>query len=181
MNSLCIFCGSSFGDFPEYRKEAARFGTALARRGIDLVYGGSDAGLMGITARAVLEQHGRVTGIITRELYERTRDLEVTELIIVDSMHERKAAMYSRSDAFAALPGGIGTLEELLESFTWNQLGIHRKPVGLFNIQGFFTPLLSLLDHLTEHQFLPAVQREQLLCSDDPNALLDMLVSRKES
>ncbi len=179
ISSLCVFCGSSMGASPQYRQAARDFGTALARRGIALVYGGSAAGLMGITARSVLEHNGRVTGIITRDLYRRTENLEVSNPVIVDTMHERKAAMYESSDAFIALPGGIGTLEELLESFTWNQLGIHSKPVGVLNINDFFTPLLILLDHLVTEGFLKPEHRQDLVSSSCPEELLDTAASQQ--
>ncbi len=181
ISSLCVFCGSTAGSSPEYAAAAAAFGRELALRGIAMVYGGSDAGLMGITARSALEHHGRVTGIITRELYENTRNLEVSRLEVVETMHERKSLMYSQSDCFTALPGGIGTLEELLESLTWNQLGIHRKAVGVLNIGGFFDPLLALLDHLTEKGFFKPVHRNGLIASSDPGELLDALANRKYS
>ncbi len=175
ISSLCVFCGSSMGVRDAYAEAAKSLGGVLAQRGIHMVYGGSNAGLMGCTARGALEHQGKVTGVITRELYERTDVLKVSKLVIVDSMHERKASMYGLSDAFIALPGGIGTLEELLESLTWNQLGIHTKPVGLLNTLGFFDPLLTMLDHLTSQGFLRQVHRNQLVSSDDPSSLLDLL------
>lgn len=175
MISLCVFCGSSFGEDPAFSKAASDLGRELARRGMRMVYGGSDAGLMGIAARSALAENGDVTGIITRELYERTDHLEVSRIVIVDSMHERKAEMHSSSNGFIALPGGIGTLEELLESLTWRQLGIHRKPVGVLNTSGFFDPLLSLLDHLTYQGFLSEEIRSMVVCEQHPGKLLDRL------
>lgn len=173
MQSLCVFCGSSRGENPEFANAAAAFGTALARRGIAMVYGGSDAGLMGIAARFALSAGGTVTGIITRDLYERTDHLEVSDLVIVDSMHQRKAEMHRRSDGFIALPGGIGTMEELMESLTWRQLGIHGKPVGVLNTSGFFNPFLALLDHLTECGFLSLSNRFLLCTAEKPAELLE--------
>lgn len=173
--SLCVFCGSSLGENPAFSEAASNLGRELARQGIRMVYGGSDAGLMGIAARSALAENGDVTGIITRDLYERTNHLEVSRIVIVDSMHQRKSEMHSNSDAFIALPGGIGTLEELLESLTWRQLGIHKKPVGVLNTSGFFDPLLSLLDHLTSQGFLSKEIRSLMISEQHPAELLDRL------
>ncbi len=181
MHTLCVFCGSSLGQDPQYAASSAAFGREIARRDIRMVYGGSDAGLMGITARSVLESGGSVTGIITRELYAATEHLDVSELVIRDTMHQRKHTMHECSDGFAALPGGIGTLEELLESFTWSQLGIHSKPVALLNAGGFFDPLLKLLDHLTVQGFLSPRQRSSLIVSRDPGRLLDKMLEASGS
>ena len=150
----------------------------LARRGLMLVYGGARRGLMGALADAALEDGGRVTGVIPRGLW--TREIGHTglsELLVVDSMHERKALMAERSDAFVALPGGIGTMEELFEAWTWAVLGIHAKPIALLNVGGFFDPLLAMLDHMTEQGFLRDAHRRMLVVDDDPERLLDRLAA----
>lgn len=153
--NICVYCGSGPGRDPAYVEAARTLGTALAARGIGLVYGGGSLGLMGEVARSVLDAGGRVTGIIpqflsTRELMLR----EVQELIIVDDMHQRKRLMFERSDAFVALPGGIGTLEELVEQLTWAQLGRHTKPIVLANIKKFWQPFLRLLGHMRDESFI---------------------------
>ena len=179
ISTLCVFCGSSMGAENAYAEAAQSLGGVLAARKIHMIYGGSNAGLMGCTARGALDCSGQVTGVITRDLHEQTDPLDVSELVIVDSMHERKTRMYDLSDAFIALPGGIGTLEELLESLTWNQLGIFRKPVGVLNTLGFFDPLLAMLDHRCGQGFLKQVHRDHLVSSEDPEHLLDQLASRQ--
>ena len=140
LRSICVYCGSSFGTRPTYIESAQRIGADMARAGVRLVYGGGDVGLMGATARAVIDHGGSVTGIIPKFLQRRERMLtEVEDLIVTDDMHERKRLMFERADAFVALPGGVGTLEELVEQMTWAQLGQHRKPIVLANIDGFWT------------------------------------------
>jgi uncharacterized protein (TIGR00730 family) len=155
LENICVYCGSGKGTNPCYAEAARVLGTSLATAGIGLVYGGGGLGLMGETARASLKAGGRVTGIIPMFLSEKEQMLQdVNELIVVDDMHERKMAMFQRSDAFVALPGGIGTLEELVEQLTWSQLGQHGKPVVIANIAGFWDPFLSLLEHMREQQFI---------------------------
>jgi len=154
-HNVCVFCGSGPGRNPAYAAAARTFGTALATAGIGLVYGGGSLGLMGETARAVLDAGGRVTGIIPEFLSEKERMLkEVDELIVTADMHERKRLMFERSDAFVALPGGIGTLEELIEQMTWAQLGRHDKPVVIVNVENFWAPLKALLDHMRLEAFI---------------------------
>lgn len=153
--SICVFCGSGPGRNPAYLAAAQALGRAMADAGIRLVYGGGSLGLMGETARAVLSHGGKVTGIIPAFLSEKERMLkEVDELIVTKDMHERKRLMFERSDAFVALPGGIGTLEELVEQLTWSQLGRHDKPIVLANIAQFWEPFRSLLAHMREDQFI---------------------------
>lgn len=174
MRAVCVFCGSAVGRRPEYRDATAQLGRELARRGITLVYGGGNIGLMGVLADAVLAAGGRVIGVIPQSLVDReVAHHGVTELRIVASMHERKALMAGLSDAFVTLPGGIGTLEEFCEILTWAQLGIHGKPVGLLNVAGYFRPLIELLDHAVGEGFLKARHRELMLVADDAVRLLD--------
>ena len=155
LSQVCVYCGTGTGEDPAYAQSATTLGKALARAGITLVYGGGSIGLMGTLARTVLDHGGRVTGIIPDFLRERERMLEdVTELIVTADMHERKMAMFERADAFVALPGGIGTLEELVEQLTWAQLGQHEKPVLLANIAGFWQPLIDLLEHMRDELFI---------------------------
>jgi uncharacterized protein (TIGR00730 family) len=153
--NICVYCGSGKGNNPAYARAAQTLGRALAENGIGLVYGGGSLGLMGEVARATLDHGGRVTGIIPAFLSEREQMLRaVDELIVTEDMHERKRLMFERSDAFVALPGGIGTLEELVEQLTWSQLGRHRKPIVVANVEGFWTPFLSLLAHMKSDAFI---------------------------
>jgi uncharacterized protein (TIGR00730 family) len=155
LDNICVYCGSGAGTDPRYAEAARALGKSLAEAGIGLVYGGGGLGLMGETARATLAHGGRVTGIIPSFLSEKEKMLkDVDELIVVDDMHERKMLMFRRSDAFVALPGGIGTLEELVEQLTWSQLGQHGKPVVIANIASFWSPFLSLLDHMRAEEFV---------------------------
>lgn len=173
MRRICVFCGSSPGVHAEYGEVAARLGRQLARDGVGLVYGGASIGLMGIVADAAREAGGEVIGVIPRSLVA----LEVAhngldDLRIVGSMHERKALMSELSDAFVALPGGIGTLEEIFEVWTWAQLGSHAKPCAFLNVRGFYDSLLGFLDHVVEDGFLRPVHRDMVLVEKDPEALL---------
>lgn len=155
IKAICIYCGSSPGQKPVYAEAAQSLGKALAGAGIRLVYGGGSVGLMGIVARSVLDHDGMVTGIIPGFLARKEIMLEQAhELIVTEDMHERKKTMFERADAFVALPGGIGTLEELIEMLTWAQLGRHNKPVLLANIDGFWNPLLDLLHHMADQNFV---------------------------
>ncbi len=174
--SVCVYCGSSSGDLSEYATAARELGTLLARSQIRLVFGGGSVGLMGVLADAVLEAGGKVTGVIAHRL--RTAELAhegVTEMIAVDSMHARKQRMVELSDAFIALPGGIGTLDELFETWTWLQLGIHRKPVGLLNVAGYYDPLLAFLREMSDRQFLRDKHLECLSVETAADRLLDRL------
>ncbi|HYQ30793.1 MAG TPA: TIGR00730 family Rossman fold protein [Polyangiaceae bacterium] len=175
---LCVFCGSSFGAREVYRHAAQAFGALLAGRGIGLVYGGAHAGLMGALADAVLAGGGQVIGVIPEALVERElAHSGLTELRIVASMHERKALMASLSDGFVALPGGIGTLEELFEVWTWSQLGLHEKPCALLDVAGFYGGLSAFMDHVVTQGFLQPKQRQALLMEADPSALLERMIS----
>ncbi len=175
---LCVFCGSSAGARPIYRDVAARVGQGLARAGLGLVYGGGRVGLMGVMADAALAAGGRVVGVIPEPLaLKEVAHRDVTELIVVPGMHERKALMASLSRAFLAMPGGIGTLEEFFEIWTWAALGIHNKPIGLLNIESYFDPLLELIDHAVAEHFVRPQHRELLLVSDDSEELIRRLPS----
>ncbi|MEW5764606.1 MAG: TIGR00730 family Rossman fold protein [Acidobacteriota bacterium] len=177
MDSVCVFCGSSKGANGVYAAAAAELGRLLARRGLALVYGGGNVGLMGTLARAALEEGGRVVGVIPEHLMTFEVALpEATEMRVVSSMHERKALMADLSDAFVALPGGLGTLEELFEVWTWAQLGLHRKPLALLDAGGYFAPLVGFLDHAVAEGFLKPVHRGMVLVEREPAALLDALV-----
>lgn len=173
MKRICVFCGSSPGVHPAYAESAKWLGRILAKKKTGLVYGGGSVGLMGILAQSVLKCGGRVTGIIPRLLVERELALEgLEDLRIVNSMHERKALMAELSDGFIALPGGIGTIEEFVEILTWTQLGIHDKPCGLLNIEGYYNSFLVFFDHMIGEGFIPPENREILLVDEDPIALL---------
>ena len=155
LRNLCVYCGSGPGRDPAYMQAARVLGQSMAQNGIGLVYGGGSLGLMGETARAVLEHGGRVTGIIPEFLVQKERMLtEVQELIVTQSMHERKLTMFEKSDGFCVLPGGLGTLEELSEISTWAQLDRHHKPFIIINVAGYWDPLLSLFNHMREEQFI---------------------------
>jgi uncharacterized protein (TIGR00730 family) len=171
-----VFCGSSPGSDPRYREAASALGTALAGSGRRLVFGGGRVGLMGALADAVLAAGGTAVGVIPQHLVEReVAHLGLTELRVVDSMHERKATMAELSDAFVVLPGGIGTLEEFFEVWTWGQLGLHHKPYGLLNVGGFFDPLLAFIGHAMAARFIRPEHRAMLLVEDDVPALLARL------
>ncbi len=170
---LCVFCGSSVGREAGYRQLAEALARTLAGRGIGIVYGGAWVGLMGALADAALAAGGEVIGVIPRALIEREIGHEgLTELRIVDSMHERKALMAELADGFVALPGGVGTLEELFEIWTWAQLGLHAKPCALLDTNGFFDPLVAFLDHLVDTGFVRAAHRASLLTVHSPEELL---------
>jgi uncharacterized protein (TIGR00730 family) len=176
IRSVCVFCGSNVGAAPRYAEAARAFGALLAREGLTLVYGGGHVGLMGIAADAALAAGGKVTGVIPRALWDReVGHRGLTELHIVESMHERKAMMASLSDAFVALPGGLGTLEEIFEVWTWAQLGIHAKPLGFLDVAGFYTPLMAFLDRGVTEGFIRPRFREMALVDDDAEALLRRL------
>ncbi|WP_267353650.1 MULTISPECIES: TIGR00730 family Rossman fold protein [unclassified Methylobacterium] len=155
VRTVCVYCGSGFGRDPAFRAAAEVLGTAIAQAGMRLVYGGGDVGLMGAVARAALEAGGHVTGIIPDFLQAREHMLaDIQETVVVPDMHTRKRLMFERSDAFVTLPGGIGTLEELVEQLTWAQLGRHRKPVVLVSVAAFWAPLLALFEHMRGHGFI---------------------------
>jgi len=180
LRSICVFCGSSVGAKPQYAAAATAFGRLLGERGIRVVYGGGNVGLMGVLADAALAAGGEVIGVIPQMLVDRElAHRQITELRIVTSMHERKALMAELSDAFVALPGGLGTYEELCEVLTWGQLGIHHKPCGCLNVLGYFDPFACLLDHSVSEGFLRPEQRRLFLEAADPQQLLDMLIQHQ--
>jgi len=173
MNRICVFCGSSVGTDPTYRLLAAELGRTVARRGVGVVYGGGRVGLMGVVADAALAEGGEVIGVIPQSLMDRELGhAGLTELHVVDSMHARKALMAELADGFVALPGGLGTLEELFEVWTWAQLGMHGKPCGLLDTGGFFAPLVVFLDHLVTNGFVGATHRAMLTVATSPEELL---------
>ncbi len=174
MKSIAVFCGSSIGASNAYREGAIRLGKELAKRNITLVYGGASVGIMATVANTVLQEGGKVIGVIPTLLEEREiAHQQLSELIVVNTMHERKSKMMELADGFIALPGGPGTLEEFFEVFTWNQIGLHQKPCAIFNIEGYFDLLISFFDHMQHEQFLKAQYREALIVDEDAAALLD--------
>lgn len=178
MRTICVFCGSNHGK-PHYIDATRAFGEAMARRGFGLVYGGGHIGLMGVIADAVLAAGRPVIGVIPRALADKELAHQgLTELLVVETMHQRKAVMADRADAFVALPGGYGTGDELFEILTWAQLGLHTKPVALLNVTGFFDPLLAWLDHMVLEGFLKAAHRKLVRVANDAEELLDLLAAQ---
>jgi hypothetical protein len=177
---LCIYCGSSTGRNPVFADATRRLGSELAARGIDIVYGGGNVGLMGVVADAVLAAGGRVTGVIPHGLVAREMAHQgLTQLHVVASMHERKALMAELADGFITLPGGFGTLEEFCEAVTWTQLGVHAKPCGLLNVDGYYDALLEFFAQGLAEGFLRPTHREIVVADADPVALLDRVVAWK--
>jgi uncharacterized protein (TIGR00730 family) len=173
MKRICVYCGSREGDRPAYREAAETLGRLIATSGIGIVYGGASVGLMGTVADAAIDAGGEVIGIIPEALLARELGHQrLTELRVVASMHVRKAMMEQLSDGFIALPGGLGTFEELFEILTWSQLGFHDKPIGVLNVDGYYDGLLDFLDHAVAAGFVPRAQRHVLLDADEPNRLL---------
>ena len=174
MKRICVFCGSSSGGDGAYLDAARAMGNAIVRRKLGLVYGGARIGLMGAMADEVLVRGGEVVGVIPRALVEKeVAHNGLTDLRVVESMHERKAVLAELADGFVAMPGGFGTLDEMCEALTWGQLGLHRKPCGLLNVRGYFDRLLAFLDHAAAERFLQSEHRDMLLVSADPDQLLD--------
>jgi uncharacterized protein (TIGR00730 family) len=176
LRAICVYCGSSNGSHAEFRRAAEELGTELAQREIDLIYGGGSVGLMGVIAQGVQERGGAVRGIIPRALQPK----EVSgathgELIVVETMHERKALMAQYADGFIAMPGGFGTLDELFETVTWGQLGIHEKPIGLLNVCGYFDPLLVWINQAIELGFVRSQHRELLVVADRASDLIEQM------
>jgi len=173
LKRICVFCGSSPGADPEFARAAERLGALLAQRKIGLVFGGGRVGMMGYLARAALEHGGEVIGVIPRDLYEKKVAFTgLSDLRVVGTMHERKAVMAGLADGFMALPGGLGTLEEIFEMLTWAQLGMHRKPCGLLNVGNYYTPLLAFLDQVLAQGFLDSTHRAMILDAETPEELL---------
>jgi uncharacterized protein (TIGR00730 family) len=173
---ICVFCGASPGARPAYRETTAELARLLVEDGVGIVYGGGGVGLMGALADAVLAAGGEITGVIPRSLTEREiAHRDVPDMRVVDSMHERKALMAELADAFVALPGGIGTLEELFEVYTWAQLGLHSKPCALLNVEGYYDGVADFLSHAVEERFLRDETRELLMIEEEPAALVEQL------
>ena len=178
LRSVCVFCGSNTGAGDAYSEAARGLARAIARRRLKLVYGGGNVGLMGILADAALGAGAHVIGVIPRRLVEKeVAHARLTEQRIVGTMHERKALMADLSDAFIALPGGLGTLDETFEMLTWTQLGYHRKPSALLDVNGYFTRLADFLDHAVAERFVTAAHRAMLIIERDPDAVLDRLAT----
>ncbi len=174
MKRLCVFTGSSPGARPEYAQAAQDLAEAIVERELTLIFGGSRQGLMGILADSVMEAGGEVIGVIPDRLFPKEAPhMGLTELHVVKSMHERKQVMADLSDGFIAMPGGVGTLEELTEIYTWSQLGLHRKPCGLLNVEGYYDYLTQFLDHAVHERFLKPIHRDTLIVKNNPRELLD--------
>src|SRR5512133_2278650 len=175
--SICVFCGSAPGVSPHYAEATRRFARSAVQRGVRVIYGGASVGLMGMLADSVLDAGGEVVGVIPGALVDREiAHGRLTELRVVTTMHERKALMAELADAVVALPGGLGTLEELFEVWTWAQLGLHTKRCGVLNTSGYYDPLIAFLDHARDEGFVRRAQRETLAVDDDPDRLLDALL-----
>lgn len=183
MNSfknICVFCGASLGQGPIYQAAAQALGVEMNRRHIGLIYGGGGVGLMGTIARAVLAGGGAVTGVIPGPLKTKELSGEILgDLITVHTMHERKATMTQLADGFIAIPGGFGTLDELFEAITWGQLGIHSKPIGLLNVNGYFTPLLQWIETALTEGFVRTQHRNLIVVADEPATLIDLMVAHE--
>jgi uncharacterized protein (TIGR00730 family) len=174
-----VFLGSNYGNNPLYREKTALLGRILAREGINLVYGGGGRGLMGELANTVRENGGRVTGVSPERFHAKAKDFIIDEYILVDNMHQRKNKMYDLSQAFIILPGGIGTLEEFAEIFTWLQLGFHNKLIALLNIAHFYDPLIQMLNRFVETDFLAPVIRNQLIIETEPEVIIEKFWQQK--
>lgn len=172
LNKICVYCGSGAGAHGEYAEAAAVLGRVLAENNIELIYGGAGVGLMGIIADNVLRHGGRVTGVIPGLLAEKVAHKQLSELHVVESMHERKAMMMDMADGFIAMPGGLGTFEEIFEAVTWGQLKIHSKPCALLNVCGYYDKLIEFLDFAVDEKFIRQEHRETILVSSDPDELL---------
>jgi hypothetical protein len=179
MKNLCVFCGSSAGNNPVYSRTAIELGRYLAGRSINLVYGGGDVGLMGILSSCIMENGGHVTGIIPELLHAMVPHKKISELIVVRDMHERKSLMYRMSDAFLCMPGGIGSLDELMESFTWQQLGYHSKPVCVLNVNGYYSALINQFKFMVAEGFLRREHLDSLIVTDRIDGLIELLESFK--
>lgn len=181
-NRVCVFCGASSGVRPIYTKVAQQLGKAIVSHNMGLVFGGGSVGLMGVIADAVLKEKGEVIGVIPYALSaNEIAHQGLTELRFVPGMHERKAMMADLSDVFIAMPGGYGTLDELFEILTWSQLGLHSKPIGLLNVDGYFDLLLAFINHVLQERFIQSKHHQLLAISSDPEILLSELINRRES
>ena len=179
IKTICVFCGSSSGKKDYYTEGANALGKKISDMELSLVYGGGNIGLMREVAKSALDGGTSVTGIIPERIADRVKPLEGVETLTVESMHDRKALMYKMSDAFIALPGGTGTLEELIEVITWNQLGYHIKPVGILNIKGYYNSLIELFDNSVKEGFLKSEHRKSIIFEDNPEILLHKIINQK--
>jgi uncharacterized protein (TIGR00730 family) len=177
MKKICVFCGSSPGANPNFLKTAKLLGKDIAERGLELIYGGSNLGLMGAVAESALKHGANVTGIMPKVFDGRVQHPELTELHIVETMHQRKAMMSDQADAFIALPGGMGTFEEILEIVTWAQIGFHSKPCGVLNVDGYYDKLLAFLDEAVKQRFIWPAHRDMLMCDTTPVGLLEQFTN----
>lgn len=178
IQSICVFCGSSFGQNPRFRVEAQALGRLIAQQGMTVVYGGGNVGLMGLLADAALQEGGKVIGIIPVKLFEMVEQMELSELLVVKDMHERKAMMQDKADAFIALPGGIGTMEELFEVWAWRYIGYHTKPVGLLNTSGYYDTLLKFLGTMTDEAFMKKEILDDLVVADQATEILRLILQK---
>ncbi len=180
-NRVCVFCGASSGARPIYTKVAQQLGKAIVSHNLGLVYGGGSIGLMGVIADAVLKENGEVIGVIPYALSSNEiAHQDLTELRFVPGMHERKAMMADLSDVFIAMPGGYGTLDEFFEILTWSQLGLHAKPIGLLNVDGYFDLLLAFINHALQERFIQAKHHQLIVISSEPEILLSELINRRD-
>lgn len=175
MKKVCIFCGSSFGNNEIYKEEAYKLGRFLGENKLDLIYGGGNVGLMGILSKTAIEHGSNVTGVIPQKIYDQVEHIELSDLHIVETMHERKSKMYELADGFISLPGGIGTLEEIAEILTWQQIGYHHKPIGILNINNFYNPFRDMLLHMEREGFLRREFFDTLIVQDNVPALLEKM------
>ena len=173
MKRICVYCGSNSGSRPEYFEVATSLGQCLAERGIAIVYGGAEVGLMGAVASSALNNGGEVIGVIPELFAEKVKHNKLSQLHVVPTMHDRKKKMFDLSDGFIALPGGIGTIEEVFEILAWAQLGYHEKPCGILNVCGYFNGIIDFLEHSVKQQFIKKVHREMIMFDENPNRLLE--------
>jgi uncharacterized protein (TIGR00730 family) len=180
MKRICVFAGSSMGRSPKYKEGAVQLGQALLEAGLEMVYGGSSNGLMGVVADTVLQGNGTVIGVMPSGLFcKESAHQGVTQFYQVEGMHERKAKMYELSDGFVALPGGYGTFEEIFEAVCWGYIGIHQHPVGLLNIDGYYQPLIELVQHAKTEGYIPEIYADLLILDEDPYRLIERMIQYK--
>lgn len=177
LHAICVFCGSNNGQQPEFKQDAEVLGQLLAEKNIQLIFGGSNVGLMGTIAQSVMSHGGEAIGIIPKKIFENVELPKLTDLQVVHTMHERKAKMHELSDGFIALPGGIGTLEELAETMTWSQIGYHKKTIGLLNTNHFYDPFINLLKHMSQEGFYNEKYLQNLVIEETPQQLIEKMMA----